>query len=83
MRAADPGGKGAEVAPVGGVGALARWRAAGFGGRPGVGTKLLDRRGGVGREQREQHVFFVVERFGRERDAIRRFDMGLILTSEK
>ena len=36
--APDPGGEGAEVAPVGGIGALARRRAAGFGGGPSVGS---------------------------------------------
>jgi hypothetical protein len=76
-RAADPGGEGVEVPPVGGVGALAGGGAAGLGGRAGVGTQLLDRRGGVGREQRQRHFFFV-ERFGRDCHVIRGFDMGPI-----
>jgi len=33
--------------------------AAGFGGRPGVGTQLLDRRRGVGGEEGEGRFFFV------------------------
>jgi hypothetical protein len=75
--AADPGGKGAEIAPVGGVGALARGGAAGFGGRPGVGAQLVDRRLGVGREDREGHCVFVEQRFGHDRHVIRGFDTGL------
>jgi hypothetical protein len=34
-------------------------------------------------EHTERHFFFVVERFGGDRHAIRGFDTGLALTSEK
>ncbi len=81
--AADPGGEGAEIAPVGGVGALAGWRAAGLGGRPSVGAQLVDRRDGVGGEHAKRHFFFIVEWFGRDRHAVGGFATGLILTSEK
>jgi hypothetical protein len=66
MRAA----KGAEVAPVGGVGAFTGRRAAGLGGRAGVGAQLVDRRHGVGGEDRQRVFFFWIERFGRDRHAV-------------
>jgi hypothetical protein len=33
-------------------------------------------------QDRQRHFFFIEQRFGGERHAIRGFDMGLILTSE-
>jgi hypothetical protein len=79
----NPIGEGRKIAPVGGVGALACGGAAGFGGRPGVGAQLVDRRLGVGGKHAKRRFFCVVERFGGDRHASPAFDTGLVLTSEK
>jgi hypothetical protein len=49
----------------------------------GVGTQLLDRRLGVGREHAQRRCSSIEQRFGRDCHVIRGLDTGLILTSEK